>query len=180
MIATPTFIKRGLLLSLSCLAFTCGPAQAESIYLKPGTWEMTMQMSSDSGELEKRIEQMEQQLASLPEQSRAMAEQMNPFSLFNGEPQKECMTQKDIDDADFNFAEDPSCEHTVTRDGKDSTITLTCPDSGTKGEFQIDNGERYTGEVTMPSQFPGVSGNLTLDIKGKFLKEGCSEELKAQ
>lgn len=168
------------LLSLFMVLGFCASAQAESVYLKPGTWEMTMQMSSDSGELEKRIEQMEAQLAALPEQSRAMAESMNPFSLFNGEPQKDCMTQEEIDNVDFNFADDASCEHTVSRDGKDSDITLTCPESGAKGEFQIENGERYTGNVTMPSQFPGVSGNLTLDITGKFLKEGCSDELKAQ
>ncbi|WP_347330774.1 DUF3617 domain-containing protein [Marinimicrobium locisalis] len=180
MIGTLTSIQRRLLLPLAGVVFVCGSAQAESIYLKPGTWEMTMQMSSDSGELEKRIEQMEQQLASLPEQSRAMAEEMNPFSLFDGEPRKECMTQKDIDEADFNFAEDPSCENTVSRDGKDSTITLTCPESGTEGKFQIDNGERYTGKLTMPSQFPGISGNLTLNITGKRLKEGCSEALKAE
>lgn len=174
-------IKRYALPLLASLFFTT-PAlsKAESVYLKPGTWEMTMQMSSESGELEKRIEQMEAQLAALPEQSRAMAESMNPFSLFNGEPQKDCMTQEEVDNLEFNFADDPSCEHTVTRDGKDSEIILKCPDSGTKGEFQIKNGERYEGNVTMPSQFPGVSGNLMLDITGKFLKEGCTDELKAQ
>src|SRR5688572_24317009 len=53
-----------------------GYALAQSLSIKPGLWEHTMTMKSETGQLEQALEQARQMLAAMPEAQRAMMENM--------------------------------------------------------------------------------------------------------
>src|SRR5690606_11414730 len=51
-------------------------ASAQSLSIKPGLWEHTMAMKSETGQLEQALEQARQMLATMPAEQRAMMENM--------------------------------------------------------------------------------------------------------
>ncbi|MDD2368707.1 MAG: DUF3617 family protein, partial [Sulfuricurvum sp.] len=65
-------IRSGLVLTV-LLGFQS--LQAETT-IRPGVWEYTSTIKSQSGEIEKSMAQMNQQMASLPPEQRKMMEKM--------------------------------------------------------------------------------------------------------
>ena len=72
-------MKHGILLAgLSALIFSTLNAEGSS--LRPGVWEYTTTIKTQSGEMEKAMAQMEQQMAMLPPEQRKMMEKNDGFS----------------------------------------------------------------------------------------------------
>ena len=68
-------MKLPSLVATLLLAAACLPAGAQT--LKPGLWEISSKMQSGSGEMEKAMAQLQQQLASMPpDERKAMEEAM--------------------------------------------------------------------------------------------------------
>src|SRR4051794_26771635 len=66
--------SRHALAALALAAFCTGASAQQN--MKPGLWEITTNMKSASGEMEKARAQMQQQMASMPPEQRKQMEDM--------------------------------------------------------------------------------------------------------
>jgi hypothetical protein len=67
-------MKLRLALAVAPLAVACLSASAQS--MKPGLWEHSFTMKSQSGKMEQGMAEMQQQIAAMPPEKRKQMEQM--------------------------------------------------------------------------------------------------------
>jgi len=117
----------GIMKTTITLAFTLAatifvaPAVAIKIDMTPGLWEHSFTMTSQGGEMEKAMQEMQKQMANMPAEQRKMMEDMMAAQGISigskGTSVKVCMTQEDIDRGELPQHDD-ECKQEITEQGK--------------------------------------------------------------
>lgn len=116
------------------------PAHAQEI--RPGLWEFHTDMNMPGQpEIAAQIAQMREQMASLPPEARAMAEQQMAgmgIGLGDGGAIRVCISPEDAaSDQIYEGREEDGCTYTnVKRSGTSWSGTLTCIDPPGRGSFE--------------------------------------------
>lgn len=156
------------------LVLACGPVMAE---MKPGLWEHKIELSSESGRLERQIEQVKKQLEALPESQREAVEQalakQGMAVDFANQTYRACVTEAEAERGDFDWSERSDCEHTTVESGGSTRIEFRCPDSGASGELVFDSDTAYSGRSTMPVEMAGESEEVTVTHSGQRVSADC-------
>lgn len=165
-----TFALR-ITLPVAVLSLACyGPAYAESLDAKLGTWEMTTTTTATGAIIPADT------LAKMPPDRRAMVEKM--MAERDGKPvtttRKTCVKKDDLDENHLMRQGDASCKLDVTtRTSQRLVATRTCegnPRSEGRMVMEAKTPETIVGTI---DQTRGESGKLHVDIAGKWLAAGC-------
>ena len=170
---------RHLLAALAAGTFAIG-ASAQN--LKPGLWEVTNNMKSGSGEMEKSMAQMQQQMASLPPEQRKMMEDMMAKQGMKmgagggrGMSVKQCMTKEMIERNEMPTQQGDCKTTKQQRSGNTMKFAVSCTNPPSSGEGQVTfvSSEAYTMKMTVNTNVGGRPETMNMDASGKWLGADC-------
>lgn len=150
---------------------------AQDFHVKPGLWEHSIDLKSESGRLEAALELARTQMALLPPAQRQMIEdtlaQQGVRADFVNQTFQNCITEEEAASGEFSFAEDGGCEQTsVQAEGSTTHIRFVCAQG--EGELTLTNGTTYTGTSSMTLDMGGVMENATATHSGRWVGESCA------
>lgn len=150
--------------------------------LKPGLWEHSFEVSSESGRIEAALTQARQMLESMPAQYRQMVEQQLAASGISLDLQNSkarvCVSE---DQAARNEFPDPndSCSQTVTEQGKGVyKIVFRCegnPPVTGEGEMRMISDKEYRGSVIFNTNIDGQDERMEARQNGIWLSADCNQ-----
>lgn len=170
---TASLLMAGLMLSPIASADTLAPD------IEPGLWQHNFSIKTESGELERAMQQMEQTLANIPAAQRDMMKKMMAsqgvsFDFKNSSIQV-CLTQQDIERG--KLPQQDGCKQNVKQIGDNSySFTFSCdtkPPSNGSGVMTFDGRKAYTGNANFTTQINGKAEQMTMQQSGKWLKADC-------
>lgn len=157
-------------------------AHAQPQKLRPGLWEHTVAMKSQSGQMEAAMAQMQKSLASMtPEQRKQMEQMMAQQGVSmgpKGNTVKMCITaeQADLD----NIAPQEGCTQTVKRTGPNTVaMSFSCkgsqgePPSSGEGTMTFSGPTAYTGNFKVKTTASGKPEQIDMAQTGKWLSADC-------
>lgn len=180
-----TPIPRALAFVLS--ATVLGPglwatAHAQTQKLRPGLWENSVTMKSQSGQLEAAMAQMQKSMASLtPAQRKQMEQAMAQQGVSmgpSGNTVKVCITpeQADLD----RIPAQEGCTQNVQRTGPNAVaMTFSCkgtqgqPPTTGEGTMTFQGPTAYTGNFKVKTTSNGKPEQIDMVQNGKWLAADC-------
>lgn len=167
-------MKASALLLAACVMPALAHAQAFDV--KPGLWEHSVDLKSESGRLEMALELARTQMALLPPAQRQAIEdtlaQQGMKADFVNQTFQNCITEEEAASGEFSFAEDGGCEQTsIENNGATTHIRFVCAQG--EGELTLMNGTSYTGKSSMALNFGGLIENATTTHAGRWVGESC-------
>jgi hypothetical protein len=172
-------MRRGRALLAFVMLGLCAAAWAQN--LKPGLWEMTHDMKSTSGELEKARALAQQQMANMPpEQRRMMEEAMAKHGVQMGGgtgamTMKACLTREMVERNEMPV-QHGNCKTTKQqRSGNTLKVVHTCtkPPSTTETEYTFQSPEAFTVKMTVHTTLNGRRDTMNVHGSGKWLAADC-------
>ncbi|WP_372624768.1 DUF3617 domain-containing protein [Arsukibacterium sp.] len=158
------------------------PASAEKLKLdvEPGLWQHSFTIQTASGELERAMQQLEQQLANMPAAQRQMMEKMmaNQGMSFDlkGSSMQVCLTQQQIDRG--QLPQQDGCQQQLNQTGDSSyRFSFSCdtnPPTSGEGEMTFSSRKAYNGSARFTTNVNGKAEQMTMQQSGKWLKAECS------
>lgn len=164
------------------MLLAASPAGAQPVKMRPGLWEHTVTMKSQSGQMEAAMAEMQKSLAGMSPAQRKQMEQMMAQQGVGIGPSanviKVCVTPEEAD-LDRLPAE-PGCTQTVSRTGP-STVAMrfSCkgdagnPPSSGEGTMTFSGPTAYTGRFTMKTTTDGKPEVIQATQSGKWLSAQC-------
>ncbi|MBF6632138.1 MAG: DUF3617 domain-containing protein, partial [Comamonas sp.] len=146
------------------LLLTPALGSAQVLSVKPGLWEHSVDLKSESGRLEMALEMARTQMALLPPAQRQMMENMLAqqgvkFDIVNQRFQN-CITEEEAATGQFTFAEEGGCRETSIRnEGSTTHVSFVC--SQGQGQLVLQDGASYTGQSSMTLNFNGLTESAT-------------------
>jgi hypothetical protein len=152
-------------------------SHAQAFDVKPGLWEHSIDLKSESGRLEIALELARSQMQLLPPEQRKVVEdtlaQQGIKADFVNQTFQNCITIEEAGSGVFQFAEAGGCEQTsVHTEGSLTDISFTCAQG--QGELTLINGTTYTGSSSMQLNFGGIIENATATHSGRWVGESCA------
>ena len=167
--------------ALALLAGMAGGASAQQ-KMRPGLWEHSVNMKSQSGQMEAAMAEMQKSLASMPPEQRKQMEQMMAQQGVGmgpkGQTVKVCITkeQADLD----NVPQQEGCTQKVQRvDASTMKVAFACkggqgqPPSSGEGTITMQGPTAYTGQFRFKTQNQGKPEQIDMAQSGKWLSENC-------
>ncbi|HAU57310.1 MAG: DUF3617 domain-containing protein [Verminephrobacter sp.] len=173
-----------LIVSTAALALLAGMAGGASAQqkMRPGLWEHSVNMKSQSGQMEAAMAEMQKSLASMPPEQRKQMEQMMAQQGVGmgpkGQTVKVCITkeQADLD----NIPQQEGCTQKVQRvDASTMKVAFSCkggqgqPPSSGEGTITMQGPTAYTGQFRFKTQNQGKPEQIDMAQSGKWLSENC-------
>lgn len=170
-----------LVVMAAALAST-GASQAQTAFkLQPGLWEQSMTMKSSSGEMEAKMAQMQQQLASMPPAQRKMVEDMMAKQGVGmggrNNTVKMCISAEQAARSDLPQQQDGRCtQEVIERSGGKIRYRFACtgdhPTTG-EGEYTMTSPTEYSGRATMTTTVKGQPEKVETTNSGRWLGSDC-------
>lgn len=169
-----------ILLFILMTAFSAPQAFAQPLNIEPGLWEHSMQMTSQSGQMEESMRQARQQLEALPPEQRQMMEQMmaaqgvafgNDATSF-----RLCITAEDIARNELHLADENCTQEIVERSGNRIQVRFACagdPPSRGEGSITIVNPKEYTGTAVIHTEMDGKPEKFNVEQKAYWISADC-------
>ena len=167
--------------ALALLAGMAGGASAQQ-KMRPGLWEHSVNMKSQSGQMEAAMAEMQKSLASMPPEQRKQMEQMMAQQGVGmgpkGQTVKVCITkeQADLD----NVPQQEGCTQKVQRvDASTMKVAFACkggqgqPPSSGEGTITMQGPTAYTGQFKFKTQNQGKPEQIDMAQSGKWLSDNC-------
>jgi hypothetical protein len=163
--------------TLNLLLATAAQAQLQT-QMQPGLWETTMQMKSQSGEMEKAMAQAQAAMAKMtPEQRKQMEAMMGKNGMaMGGAPNTVRMCISPEQAAMRQIPARDGCTHTMQHSGNTTRMQFSCagnPPSTGEGQFTLLNPKAYDGEFTFTTQRKGQPEVMQMKQSGKWLSADC-------
>lgn len=171
--------------SMAVLALSAGalaPASAQQ-RMRPGLWENSISMKSQSGQMEAAMDQAQKAMASMPPAQRKQMEQMmagHGVALGpQGQSVKVCITPEQA--AMDHIPQQDGCTQKVQRvDANTLQVSFSCkggqgePPTRGEGTIQFQNPTAYTGQFKIKTT--GINGKpeqIDMAQKGQWLAADC-------
>jgi hypothetical protein len=148
--------------------------------MRPGLWEHSFTMKSQSGQMEKAMSDMQQQMASMPPEQRKMMEEMMAKQGMNmgaqGRSVRMCITKEQAE-RDELPQQDGSCnQQVVQRSSNMIKVKFTCtgnPPASGESEVTFSSPTAYTGKSIVNTTVDGRPERMMMDQTGKWLSPDC-------
>lgn len=149
---------------------------AEPLPLKPGLWEHSFTMKSESGRVEAAMAEMQRQLANMPPAQRKMMEDMMSGQGLSMRPGggtiQVCLTQADIERG--ALPQEAGCSHEIIEQTRERMrLRFVCEGASGEGEVVFQGSDAYTGTTTLRTDMEGVTEVMTVQQTGKRLSGDC-------
>ena len=163
-----------LVLGVSALA-----AQAQ--VSKAGLWDVTTKLGG-SGEMDKAMAQMQQQMASMPPEQRKQMEAMlakqgmSMTSTPGGVLSKMCITKDMVERSQMPVQTQGDCTSTTSNKsttGMTFKFNCTSPPSSGEGQYTFMGDSAYTMKMKINTPQQGKPVITTMDSSGKWLGADC-------
>ena len=149
--------------------------------MKPGLWEITTKVNSNSGEMEKTMAEIQKQMASMPpEQRKAMEDLLGKQGEgVTGGPvntaTKVCITKEMAQANDIPKAPGNCTQTSAPRTGNTTKFSFVCthPPSSGEGQVTLSGPDSYSATATVTSNSTGKPETINMDSAGKFLGSDC-------
>lgn len=169
-----------LVLATAPLMLAAVGAGAQTTTMKPGLWEHSFTMKSQSGKMEQGMTELQKQLAAMPPEKRKQMEQMMAQSgMAMGSKVnvvKVCITPEDAARMDVPKYND-QCKQEVTRRSANTLkFSFTCagqPPTSGEGEVTFTSPTAYTSKSVVNTSVEGKPERMTMDQTGKWLAADC-------
>jgi len=167
-------------LFLLCACAFASAACAEN--LKPGLWEITNNIQSASGEMERNMAQLQQQLSSMPPEQRRMMEDMmakQGMKMGSAGPggisTQMCLTKEMIERNAMPTERSDCSVSKQQRSGNTIRVTYQCgnPPSTGEGEYTVVSPDAYTMKMTVKTSAHGRAETMRMNGSGKWLGADC-------
>lgn len=163
-------------LSLSLIS-----AQADAI--RPGLWEYTSNIKTQSGEMEKSMRQMEQQMASIPPEQRKMMESMMAAQGVSIAPKantiRVCVSPQDAKLGMVPPTDGTCKQQILRRSGNSIWFKFECTGehrSSGEGEYTFTGNKAYKGKMKVKTQSNGKSETIDMVQSGKWISDKCPKK----
>lgn len=177
-------MKLRLVLAVAPVALACMGASAQT--MKPGLWEHSFTMKSQSGKMEQGMAELQKQIAAMPPEKRKQMEQMMAqqgvgMTPGGGHVVRICMTQQDVDMDQLPAQE--GCTQKVDRVGANTVkVAFQCkggkgqPPSSGEGTVTIESPTAYSGKHRFKTtQENGRPEQIDMVQKGRWLGADCGQ-----
>jgi hypothetical protein len=160
------------------------PAIAGAQTMKPGLWELSNKVSSQDGQLNGAMAEMQKQLASMsPEQRQAMQQMMerNGVQMNIGAggalTSRMCMTKEMIERKEFPVQEGDCKQKTTPVSANRMKIAFSCtrPPTSGEGEMIVDSDTSYRVKMHVKGTDGGQQQTVDMDAAGKWLGADCGK-----
>ncbi len=166
-----------MLLLASCLAM---PLQAEPYKMRPGLWEHSFTIKSQSGEMESAMANMQQQLANMPPEQRKRMEQMMAAQGVQagagGQSIRVCVSEEQAERSMMPQQDGDCRQEVLERRGNTIKYRFQCsgdaPSSG-EGEVTFTSPTSYSGTSTINTTVQGRTETMAMAQSGKWLSSDC-------
>lgn len=159
-----------------------GPASAQTQKMRPGLWEHSVTMKSQSGAMETAMAQMQKSLASMPSAQRKEMEKMlgqQGIGLgAGGTSVKVCVTPEEAN-VDRIPAQE-GCSQKVQRTGPNVlTMAFRCkgedgsPPTSGEGTITFASPQAYSGNFKITTQTQGKPEQIDMAQSGQWLSADC-------
>ncbi|MGZ8202576.1 MAG: DUF3617 domain-containing protein [Burkholderiales bacterium] len=157
-------------------------ANASAQTLKPGLWEITHNMKSASGDMEKARAQAQQQMANMsPEQRKMMEDMMAKHGMKMGSTgpagttARVCLTKDMVERNEIPAQQGDCTVSKQQRSGNTIKYAFTCnnPPSSGEGQYTFVNPEAYMFKTAFKTSVQGKSETMSMDGSGKWLGADC-------
>ena len=164
-------------IALNLLLAASAQAQLQT-QMQPGLWETTVQMKSQSGEMEKAMAQAQAAMAKMtPEQRKQMEAMMGKNGMaMGGAPNTVRMCISPEQAAMRQIPARDGCTHAMQHSGNTTRMQFNCagnPPSTGEGQFTLLNPKAYDGEFTFTTQRKGQPEVMQMKQSGKWLSADC-------
>lgn len=156
-------------------------AAAPPAPLKPGLWEHSFTIKSQSGRVEAAITEMQRQIEQMPPEQRRMMEQMMAGQGMAMRPGggvvKACLTEAEI--ARGALPQQEGCRQEVLEQSTERLrLRFVCagdPPTSGEGEIVFHGPERYSGASTLNTELDGRPEVMTVEQAGRWLSADCGD-----
>ena len=166
---------------LACAAGALAPASAQE-KMRPGLWEHSGTMKSQSGQMEAAMAQMQKSLASMPPAQRKQMEQMLAQQGVGigptGQTIKICITPEQANQD--TIPPQDGCTQNIKRTGANTlAMTFSCkggqdePPSSGEGTMTFNGPTAYSGNFKVKTMSNGKPEQIDMAQTGKWLAADC-------
>jgi hypothetical protein len=148
--------------------------------MRPGLWEHSFTMKSQSGQMEQAMKDMQQQMASMPPEQRKMMEQMmaqQGMSMGSqGRSVRMCITKEQAERDEVPQQEGNCTQQVVQRTANTMKVKFSCtgnPPATGESEVTFASPTAYTGKSIVNTTVDGKPERMTMDQSGKWLAADC-------
>ena len=167
--------------ALAVLALAALSTGAFAQNMKPGLWEVTSNMKTGSGEMEKARAQMQQQMASMPPEQRKMMEEMMAkqgmkMGAGGATSVRMCMTKEMAARNQLPVQNQGTCTTTQSPiSGGRMKFSFTCknPPSSGSGEVSFTGDTAYSMKMKATSTIQGKPQDIDMAATGKWIGADC-------
>jgi hypothetical protein len=161
-------------------ASVSGAALAQAQKMRPGLWEHSFTMKSESGQMEKAMSDMQRQMASMPPEQRKMMEQMMAQQGMGmgtpGKSVKVCITKEQAERNEVPRHEGNCTQQVVQRTANTIRVKFSCagnPPTSGESEVTFTSPTAYTGKATVNTTVEGKPERMNMEQSGKWLSADC-------
>lgn len=173
------------LLSAPALAAKADSSASVKMDMAPGLWKYRTTMTSQGGEVDKAMQEMKKQLASMPADQRKMMEEMMARQGIEvsdaGKPTittNACVTREEIERGQLPTPEE-DCQQEIVKESKNTfKINLSCsgkPSLSGTGELKFTDPKNYTSRFDLAAQQDGKEEAVTMAQTGKWVSADCGD-----
>lgn len=164
---------------LSIVVFGTQILQAAPV-MRPGLWENTVIIKTQSGQMEQAMSEMNKQMASMPPEQRKMMEKMMASQGVSKTPQgntiKMCITKEEAQEGYVPTSDGQCSQEIIRRSGNTMQVKFSCagnPPSSGEGEYTFSSNNAYTGKMTVRTTTQGHAEVIQMKQSGKWLSDNC-------
>lgn len=169
-------MKKSLVAFSGLMLFSMQLMAADPLPLRPGLWEHSFTMKSESGRIEAAMAEMQRQLEGLPPAQRKMMEDMMAAQGLSmragGGTVQVCLTEEDIRRGDL--PQEEGCKHEVLERNRDRMrLRFVCEGASGEGEVVFKGPDAYTGVTNLRTDVDGVTETMVVHQTGKRISGDC-------
>lgn len=160
--------------------FSCSTSALAQTKMRPGLWEHSFTMKSQSGQMEKSMSDMQSQMASMPPEQRKMMEDMMAKQGMSmgagGRSVKMCITKEQAERDELPQQEGRCTQQVLQRTATTMKVKFSCtgnPPTSGESEVTFASPTAYTGKSTVNTTVQGKPERMNMEQSGKWLSADC-------
>lgn len=173
-------MKNILAATLACVTLLASASALAQTRMRPGLWEQSFTMKSQSGQMEQAMRDMQKQLATMPpEQRKKMEEMMGQHGMHmgaSGRSMKMCITKEQSERDELPPQQGNCTQQIVQRTASTIKLKFSCtgnPPSSGEGEVTFSSPTAYTARSVVTTTVDGKPERMAMEQNGKWLSADC-------
>lgn len=151
--------------------------------MRPGLWEHSFTIKSESGKVEKAMADLKTKMAQMSPDQRAMMEEVMAKQGLGINQQansvKVCISKEQAENLEIPQGQNQNCtQEVVNRTAKTIKMKFDCKgltETSGEGEFTLTSPTAYTGKSVINTTVKNKTDRMDMNQKGKWLSANCGE-----